>query len=167
MPQQLHEAAVRSWLRCSPLQSRGDAPAFGGGTVLRRARAAPGGARGGPPPHHSDVEMAAIVPAIIAVVVTYVRPAVGSVSGLCRRAATVVIEDDQCNLADYSDDGHGLAVGDARAQSMIRFFPFACTSSLGGGSYYRCSYYTMEQCRASANGQMQPQPILRWYDGIG
>ena len=24
----------------------------------------------------------------------------------------------------------------------------------GGGAYYNCSYYTMDQCRASANGQM-------------
>src|SRR5258708_13128095 len=48
-----------------------------------------------------------------------------------------------------------LAAGDAWAQTYDPAFPVCLyVVQRGGGSYYRCSYYTMDQCRASANGQM-------------
>ena len=48
-----------------------------------------------------------------------------------------------------------LTAGLARAQTYDPAFPVCLyVVSRGGGSYYRCSYYTMDQCRASANGQM-------------
>ncbi len=51
--------------------------------------------------------------------------------------------------------GMALAAGHARAQRYDPAFPVCLyVVSRGGGSYYRCSYYTIDQCRASANGQM-------------
>jgi hypothetical protein len=48
-----------------------------------------------------------------------------------------------------------LTAGHAWAQRYDPAFPVCLyVVQRGGGSYYRCSYYTMEQCRASANGQM-------------
>ena len=48
-----------------------------------------------------------------------------------------------------------LTTGHARAQRYDPAFPVCLyVVQRGGGSYYRCSYYTMDQCRASANGQM-------------
>ena len=48
-----------------------------------------------------------------------------------------------------------LTAGLARAQTFDPAFPVCLyVVQRGGGSYYRCSYYTMDQCRASANGQM-------------
>ena len=43
-----------------------------------------------------------------------------------------------------------LAAGHARAQRYDPAYPFC----VWRGGYYDCSYYTMDQCRASANGQM-------------
>jgi hypothetical protein len=47
-----------------------------------------------------------------------------------------------------------LAVGHARAQTYDPAFP-VCLRVVpwGGGSYYRCAYHTMGQCRAAAAGQ--------------
>ena len=51
--------------------------------------------------------------------------------------------------------GMALAAGHAQAQRYDPAFPVCLyVVQRGGGSYYRCSYYTMDQCRASANGQM-------------
>ena len=51
--------------------------------------------------------------------------------------------------------GMALAAGHARAQRYDPAFPVCLyVVTRGGGSYYRCSYYTMDQCRASSNGQM-------------
>jgi hypothetical protein len=51
--------------------------------------------------------------------------------------------------------GMALAAGHARAQRYDPAFPVCLyVVPWGGGSYYNCSYYTMDQCRASANGQM-------------
>ena len=51
--------------------------------------------------------------------------------------------------------GMALAAGHAQAQRYDPAFPVCLyVVPRGGGSYYRCSYYTMDQCRASANGQM-------------
>ncbi len=51
--------------------------------------------------------------------------------------------------------GMALAAGHARAQRYDPAFPVCLyVVPWGGGSYYSCSYYTMDQCRASANGQM-------------
>jgi hypothetical protein len=48
-----------------------------------------------------------------------------------------------------------LAAGHARAQRYDPAYPFC----VWGGGYYDCSYYTMDQCRASANGQQcSPNP---------
>jgi Protein of unknown function (DUF3551) len=48
-----------------------------------------------------------------------------------------------------------LAGGQARAQTYNPRFP-VCMAVVpwGGGVYYDCSFYTMDQCRASANRQM-------------
>jgi len=48
-----------------------------------------------------------------------------------------------------------LTAGHARAQRYDPAFP-VCLSVVpwGGGAHYRCSYHTMDQCRASAGGQM-------------
>jgi hypothetical protein len=47
-----------------------------------------------------------------------------------------------------------LAAGHARAQRYDPAFPVCLyVVPRGGGSYYGCSYYTMDECRASANGQ--------------
>ncbi|HTO63337.1 MAG TPA: DUF3551 domain-containing protein [Bradyrhizobium sp.] len=47
-----------------------------------------------------------------------------------------------------------LTAGHARAQRYDPAFP-VCLHVVpwGGGAYYRCSYQTMDQCRASAAGQ--------------
>ena len=51
--------------------------------------------------------------------------------------------------------GMALAAGHARAQRYDPAFPVCLyVVHWGGGAYYNCSYYTMDQCRASANGQM-------------
>ena len=51
--------------------------------------------------------------------------------------------------------GMALAAGHARAQRYDPAFPVCLyVVPWGGGAYYNCSYYTMDQCRASANGQM-------------
>ena len=48
-----------------------------------------------------------------------------------------------------------LTAGHAQAQRYDPAFPVCLyVVQRGGSSYYRCSYYTMDQCRASANGQM-------------
>jgi hypothetical protein len=48
-----------------------------------------------------------------------------------------------------------LTAGHARAQNYDPAFPVCLyVVSLGISPYYRCSYTTMDQCRASANGQM-------------
>ena len=44
-----------------------------------------------------------------------------------------------------------LTAGHARAQTFDPAFP-VCLYAVRGSSYY-CSYSTMDQCRASANGQ--------------
>ncbi|WP_311739678.1 DUF3551 domain-containing protein [Bradyrhizobium sp. CB1015] len=48
-----------------------------------------------------------------------------------------------------------LIAGDARAQRYDPAFP-VCLNVVSRGMtpYYRCSFTTMDQCRASANGQM-------------
>ena len=51
--------------------------------------------------------------------------------------------------------GTVLAAGDTQAQTYDPAFPVCLyVVSYGTTPYYRCSYYTMDQCRASANGQM-------------
>jgi hypothetical protein len=48
-----------------------------------------------------------------------------------------------------------LTAGLARAQTYDPAFPVCLyVVSYGASPYYRCSYYTMDQCRAFANGQM-------------
>ncbi|WP_409411382.1 DUF3551 domain-containing protein [Bradyrhizobium manausense] len=48
-----------------------------------------------------------------------------------------------------------LTAGDALAQRYDPAFPVCLyVVSFGASPYYRCSYTTMDQCRASANGQM-------------
>ncbi|MBW7965940.1 DUF3551 domain-containing protein [Bradyrhizobium sp. BR 10261] len=48
-----------------------------------------------------------------------------------------------------------LAAGHARAQRFDPAFPVCLNVvSRGISPYYRCTYTTMDQCRASANGQM-------------
>ncbi|WFU39254.1 DUF3551 domain-containing protein [Bradyrhizobium sp. CB82] len=48
-----------------------------------------------------------------------------------------------------------LTAGHARAQRYDPAFPVCLyVVSFGASPYYRCSYTTMDQCRASANGQM-------------
>jgi hypothetical protein len=48
-----------------------------------------------------------------------------------------------------------LTAGHARAQRYDPAFPVCLyIVSFGATPYYRCSYTTMDQCRASANGQM-------------
>ena len=48
-----------------------------------------------------------------------------------------------------------LTAGHARAQRYDPAFPVCLyVVSFGTTPYYRCSYTTMDQCRASANGQM-------------
>lgn len=48
-----------------------------------------------------------------------------------------------------------LTAGHARAQTYDPAYP-VCLHVVpwDGGSYYQCSYTTMDQCKASANGQM-------------
>ena len=48
-----------------------------------------------------------------------------------------------------------LTAGYARAQRYDPAYPVCLyVVSFGASPYYRCSYVTMDQCRASANGQM-------------
>jgi len=48
-----------------------------------------------------------------------------------------------------------LTAGHARAQRYDPAFPVCLyVVPWGGGAHYRCSYHTMDQCRASAGGQM-------------
>jgi hypothetical protein len=48
-----------------------------------------------------------------------------------------------------------LTAGHARAQRYDPAYPVCLyVVSFGTTPYYRCSYTTMDQCRASANGQM-------------
>ena len=48
-----------------------------------------------------------------------------------------------------------LTAGHARAQRFDPAFPVCLyVVSFGISPYYRCGYTTMDQCRASANGQM-------------
>ncbi|WP_157083746.1 DUF3551 domain-containing protein [Bradyrhizobium manausense] len=48
-----------------------------------------------------------------------------------------------------------LTAGQARAQRFDPAFPVCLNVvSRGISPYYRCTYTTMDQCRASANGQM-------------
>ena len=54
-----------------------------------------------------------------------------------------------------------LAGGQARAQTYDPRYPVCMTviTVPGGGVWFDCSYYTMDQCRASANGQQcSPNP---------
>ncbi|TPQ29187.1 hypothetical protein C2U70_28690 [Bradyrhizobium guangdongense] len=46
-----------------------------------------------------------------------------------------------------------LAAGHARAQKHDPAFPVCLAVVSFGATHYRCSYTTMDQCRASANGQ--------------
>ncbi|WP_284264395.1 DUF3551 domain-containing protein [Bradyrhizobium iriomotense] len=51
--------------------------------------------------------------------------------------------------------GIALAAGHVQAQRYDPAFPVCLyVVSFGATPYYRCSYTTMDQCRASANGQM-------------
>ena len=51
--------------------------------------------------------------------------------------------------------GMALAAGHAQAQRYDPAFPVCLyVVPWGGGAYYNCTYNTMAQCRASANGQM-------------
>jgi hypothetical protein len=51
--------------------------------------------------------------------------------------------------------GIALTAGHARAQGYDPAYPVCLyVVSFGASPYYRCSYVTMDQCRASANGQM-------------
>ncbi|MBR0717859.1 DUF3551 domain-containing protein [Bradyrhizobium liaoningense] len=51
--------------------------------------------------------------------------------------------------------GIALAAGHVQAQKYDPAFPVCLNVvSFGATPYYRCSYTTMDQCRASANGQM-------------
>ena len=51
--------------------------------------------------------------------------------------------------------GIALTAGHARAQTYDPAFPVCLyVVSYGASPYYRCSYTTMDQCRAFANGQM-------------
>ena len=64
-----------------------------------------------------------------------------------------------------------LTAGHAGAQRYDPAYPVCLyVVPWGGGSYYRCSYDTMDQCRAFANGQMcslnpfyagSPAPVRR------
>lgn len=48
-----------------------------------------------------------------------------------------------------------LTAGQARAQTYDPAYPVCLyVVAFGTTPYYRCSYTTMDQCRASANGQM-------------
>lgn len=48
-----------------------------------------------------------------------------------------------------------LTAGHARAQRYDPAYPVCLyVVTRGGGSYYQCTYQTMEQCRVLANGQM-------------
>ncbi|MBR0968984.1 MULTISPECIES: DUF3551 domain-containing protein [Bradyrhizobium] len=50
--------------------------------------------------------------------------------------------------------GTALAAGHVQAQTYDPAFPVCLhVVSFGATPYYRCSYTTMDQCRASANGQ--------------
>jgi hypothetical protein len=56
-----------------------------------------------------------------------------------------------------------LASGQARAQTYDPRYPVCMTviTVPGGGVWFDCSYYTMDQCRASASGraaQCDPNP---------
>ena len=50
----------------------------------------------------------------------------------------------------------GVALaGHARAQTYDPAYPVCLyVVPWGGGAYYRCAYYTMDQCRADADRQM-------------
>jgi hypothetical protein len=51
--------------------------------------------------------------------------------------------------------GIALIAGHARAQRYDPAYPVCLyVVAFGATPYYRCSYVTMDQCRASANGQM-------------
>src|SRR5689334_4133561 len=51
--------------------------------------------------------------------------------------------------------GMVLTSGQARAQRYDPAYPVCLhVVAFGATPYYRCSYHTMDQCRASANGQM-------------
>lgn len=51
--------------------------------------------------------------------------------------------------------GIALTAGQARAQAYNPAFPVCLyVVSFGATPYYRCSYTAMDQCRASASGQM-------------
>src|SRR5581483_11606778 len=51
--------------------------------------------------------------------------------------------------------GMVLTSGHARAQRYDPAYPVCLNVvAYGASSYYRCSYHTMDECRASANGQM-------------
>ena len=55
-----------------------------------------------------------------------------------------------------------LAAGQARAQTYDPSYPVCMAVFRRGGSYYDCSYYTMDQCRAAASGraaQCDPNPF--------
>ena len=50
--------------------------------------------------------------------------------------------------------GMVLTAGHAQAQTYDPAYP-VCLYAVpwGGGAYYRCTFQTMEQCQASANGE--------------
>ena len=60
-----------------------------------------------------------------------------------------------------------LTAGHARAQRYDPAFPVCLyVVAFGTTPYYKCSYTMMDQCRASASGQMCVlNPYLRWCEG--
>jgi hypothetical protein len=58
-----------------------------------------------------------------------------------------------------------LAGGQARAQTYDPSYPVCMAVFRRGGSYYDCSYYTMDQCRASASGRAAQCDPNRYYAG--
>jgi hypothetical protein len=55
--------------------------------------------------------------------------------------------------------GMALAAGHARAQRYDPAFPVCLYVVPGRRRLYNCSYYTMDQCRTSANGRCSLNPI--------
>jgi hypothetical protein len=62
--------------------------------------------------------------------------------------------------------GIALAAGQAQAQTFDPRFPVCMNIvKLGSGNYYDCSYYTMDQCRASASGLPAMCGLNPYYAG--
>jgi len=58
------------------------------------------------------------------------------------------------------------ATAPAQAQTYDPYFP-VCMHVVGprGGDYYDCSYYTLEQCRATASGRAAQCDFNPYYVG--